>query len=137
MGRINIAGFALMLPGALGQSLLLGRSLFNHPRHVVPFRLIFVLLYAPGLLIWAISFCKVAPCGPKRFAQLLTIGMAWYSFNTLACELVWLLIPASRPQTYSAAIPHLLCYGSALSFIVLIRAARDARNYHATHPETV
>jgi hypothetical protein len=126
-----------MLPGTLGQSLLLGRSLFSHSRNIVPFGLIFVFLFAPGLLVWGISFCRVAPCGPKRFVQLLTIGMAWYSFNTLACELVWLIIPASHPHTYSAAIPHLLCYGSALSFIVLIRAARDARNYHATQPESV
>jgi len=131
MGRINIAGFALMLFGTLGQSLLLGRL-----TDVVPSWLTFALLFLPGLLVYAISFCQVAPCGPKRFAQLLIVAMIWYSFDTVACELVWLLTPTNRSHVYSAVIPHALCYGSTFSFILLIRAVRDARNYHATHPET-
>lgn len=131
MGKINIAGWTLAL-GAAGQARLLG-----HLIDKVPFWLIFVPLCVPWLLVYVISFCRVAPCGPGRFAQLLIIAMVWYSCNTIACELIWLLIPTSHPDAYSAAIPHLLCYGSAASFIVLIRAVRDARNYHANHPEPV
>ena len=131
MGKINIAGWVLA-PGAAGQALLLGHSIDK-----VPFWLIFVPLCVPWLLVYAISFCKVAPCGPGRFAQLLIIAMSWYSYNTLVCELVWLLVPKAHSHMYSAAIPHLLCYGSAASFIVLIRAVRDARNYRASHPEAV
>jgi hypothetical protein len=131
MGKINIAGWALLL-GALGQALLLG-----HLSDRVPSWLTLVPLAGPWLLVYVISFCRVAPCGPRRFAQILTFAMAWYSFNTLGCELVWLLFPTGRSHMYSAAIPHTLCYGSAVSFIVLIRAVRDARNYQMNHPETV
>lgn len=57
--------------------------------------------------------------------------MAWYSLDTFVCELVWLLSPTGRSEVIVAAIAHALCYGSAMSFIVLIRAVRDARNYRA------
>jgi hypothetical protein len=127
MGRINIAGWALFI-GAVGQALLLG-----HLTDRVPSWLVFVPLSGPWLLVYVISFCRVAPCGPHRFAQLLVIAMTWYSFNTFMCELVWLFHPTGRSRMYGAAIPHALCYGSAVSFIVLVRAVRDARNYRVTH----
>ena len=127
MGRVNIAGWALLF-GAVGQTLLLGHSIDR-----VPTWLVFVPLLGPWLLVYVISFCRVAPCGPGRFAQMLIIAMAWYSLNTLACELVWLLVPTGRSHIYGAAIPHALCYGSALSFIELIRAVRDLRKYQAHH----
>ena len=37
-----------------------------------------------------------------------------------------------RSDTIVAAIAHALCYGSAISFIVLIPAVRDARNHQTT-----
>jgi hypothetical protein len=131
MGKINVASWVLLL-GAVGQALLLG-----HLMDRVPHWLIFVPLYGPWLLAYVISFCRVAPCGPGRFAQLLIFAMAWYSFDAIACELVWLLVPASHSQIYSAVIPHALCWGSAFSFIVLIRGVRDAREYRFNHPELV
>ena len=123
MEWINIAAFALAF-GALGQALLLG-----HLTDRIPFWLVFIPLWMPGLLIYVISFCRVAPCGPRRFAQLLIVAMAWYSIDTVVCELLWLLIPSARSHTYSAAIPHTLCYGSAVSFMVLIRGVRIARTH--------
>ena len=131
MGRINIAGWGLAV-GAVGQALLLG-----HLSDRVPSWLIFVPSCGPWLLVYVISFCRVAPCGPGRFAQILIVAIAWYSINKFACELIWLLVPASRSQMYSAVIPHALCLGSAFSFIVLIRAVRDAREYRTNHPEAV
>jgi hypothetical protein len=131
MGRINIAGLALSL-GAVGQAVLLGHWIGRFPSWFI-----FVPLLGPFLLVYVISFCRVAPCGPGRFAQILIIAMAWYSFDTFVCELVWLLAPTGRSDMYGAAIAHALCYGSAVSFIVLIRAVRDALNYQANHPESV
>ena len=131
MGKINVASWALLL-GAVGQALLLGHSVDR-----VPHWLVDAPLFVPWLVVYVISFCRVAPCGPRRFAQILTAAMAWYSINTLVCELVWLLLPASRSQMYSAIIPHALCWGSALSFIVLTRGVRDARAYQTEHPEAV
>jgi hypothetical protein len=131
VGKINVASWALLL-GAVGHALLLGRLMDR-----VPHWLLFVPLFGPWLLGYVISFCRVAPCGPGRFAQILIVAIAWYSINTFACELIWLLVPASRSQMYSAVIPHALCLGSAFSFIVLIRAVRDAREYRTNHPEAV
>jgi hypothetical protein len=130
MGKINVASWALLL-GAVGQALLLG--LMDR----VPHWLVLVPLFGPWLLGYVISFCRIAPCGPGRFAQILIFAMAWYSVNAFVCELIWLLFPASRAQMYSAVIPHALCWGSTFSFIVLIRAVRDARDYRANHPEVV
>jgi hypothetical protein len=128
MGRVNIAGWALGF-GAVGQSLLLGHSIDR-----IPLWLILVPLCGPWLMVYVISFCRVAPCGPGRFAQILIVAMAWYSVDTLVCELVWLLVPTGRSQMYAPAIPHALCYGSAVGFTVLIHAVRDARNYQANRP---
>ena len=130
MGTINIAGWALLI-GAMGQALMLGGFI-----KTIPFWLIFVPLLGPWLLVYVISFCRVAPCGPRRFARLLTIAMTWYSTDTLVCESVWLFVPASHSHIYPAAIPHALSYGSAVSFIVLLRAVRDARKYATDHPES-
>ena len=129
MGKINVASWALLL-GAVGQALLLG-----HLMERVPHWLIDAPLFGPWLLLYVVSFCRVAPCGPGRFAQILIAGMAWYSFNSFVCELIWLFVPASRSQMYSAVIPHVLCWGSTFSFIVLIRGVRNAREYQTNNPE--
>lgn len=128
MGKINIAGWGLWF-GAIGQALLLydliGRA---------PYWFTYVALLGPWLLVFVISFCRVAPCGPARFAQILTLAMAWYSLDTLVCELVWLFVAKDKSHLYVAALAHALCYGSAATFTVLIRAVRDARNYQSNHP---
>jgi hypothetical protein len=129
MGRVNICGYVLGL-GAVGQSLLLGNAI-----HKVPFWVVFIPLLVPFLMVHVISFCRVAPCGPRRFAQILTIAMAWYIADTLVCQLVWGLIPAARSHVYSAIIPHVLAYACAGSFIILVRAVRDAQQYAIDHPE--
>lgn len=130
MGRINVAGYVLGL-GAVGQSLMVGNAI-----HKVPCWLIFITLLGPWLAVHVISFCRIAPCGPRRFAQILTIAMVWYAADTLVCELVWLLLPAARSHMYSAAVPHVLTYGCAVSFIIFGRAVRDARQYAVNHPES-
>jgi hypothetical protein len=127
MGRINVAGYGLAI-GAIGQALLL-----NALSHWFSAWLIFIPLLVPWLMVHVVSFCKVAPCRPRRFAQILSIAMAWYVFDALLCELIWLFIPTGRAIGLSAAIAHLLCYGSALCFIVLIHAVREARKYQAIH----
>jgi hypothetical protein len=132
MGRVNIMGYVLGL-GAVGQALMLGNAI----HHKVPEWLIFAPLLVPFVTVHIISFCRVAPCGPQRFAQILTFAMAWYVADTVVCELVWLLLPASRSRVYSAVIPHVLAYGCAVSFIALMRAVRDARQYAAEHPESI
>ena len=128
MGKINISAFGLAI-GAVGQSLLLGH-LFDR----LPHWLLLAPLLGPWLLVYVVSFCRVAPCGPGRFAQLLVIAFTWYSIDTVICELVWLLVPTSRSQMYSATIPHVLCYGGALTFLVLTRAVRSASNYRLNSP---
>ena len=123
MGKLNVAGWVLSL-GAVGQALLLGDFFGRFPSW-----LLFALLLGPWLLVYTISFCRVAPCGPSRFAQMLIAAMAWYSVDTIACELIWLRFPIHRLGLESALIAHALCYLSALSFIVLIRGVRQAREF--------
>jgi hypothetical protein len=126
MGRVNIVGLGLAL-GALGQGLLIG------PFHYkVLSWLVIATLAGPYLLVYPIPFCRVEPCGPGRFAQILVIAMVWYSIDTFVCELFWLLAPTGRTHDVPiAVIAHGLCYGSALGFIELRRAVRDARNFEA------
>ena len=131
MGKISVASWALLL-GAVGQALLLGPLLDK-----VPDWLIFAPLCGPWLIVYVISFCRVAPCGPGRFVQILIFSMAWYSFDAFVCEMIWLVVPASRSQMYGAVIPHALCLGGALSFIVLIGGVRHAREYQTNHTEAV
>ena len=130
MEKINISAFGLAF-GAVGQSLLLGHLLDRYPHWFA-----FAPLLGPWLLVYVISFCRVAPCTPSRFRQLLVIAMAWYSLDTVVCDLLWLLVPSSRSSNYSATIPHVLCYGCTLTFIVLIRAVRSAQSYQFEDPQS-
>lgn len=133
MGKINIAGYGLAV-GALGQTLLLSKVLQR-----LPSWFILVPLLGPWLLVHVISFCRVPPCGPRRFAQILIIAMTWYSLDTFVIdviEMMWILLP-TRPSDWSVTtIAHALCYGSVVSFIVLIPAAYNVENYEANHPGT-
>ena len=130
MGKINIASWVLGL-GAVGQTLMLGNTVKQ-----VPSWLVILPLLGPWLLIYVISLCRVAPCGRRRFAQLLKVAMVWYAADSIVCELVWCLVPSARSHIYSAVIPHLLTYGCAISFIVFLRAVRPAREYLDQQPES-
>jgi hypothetical protein len=131
VGRVNITGYVLGF-GAVGQCLMLGNVIRQ-----VPHWLIFTPLLVPFLIVHVISFCRVAPCGPRRWAQMLMFAMAWYIADTVVCELVWLLLPAARSHVYSAIIPHAIAYGCVVSFVVLVKAVRDARRYAVVHPENI
>ena len=130
MGKINVAAYGMAF-GAVGHGLLLGRRFGAFPTWPI-----FMLLLAPWMLAHAISFCRVAPCGPRRFALLLSIAIGWYSLNTLVCELLWVSAPTAAHRISDAVIAHAIAYGGAISFIVLIRAIRAARTFAARHPES-
>ena len=80
LGGINVASYGLMV-GAAGQALLY-RRVFTH----VPNGLILGVLFLPWLTVFTISFCKAAPCGPRRFRHLLTGAMCGYALATLFAE---------------------------------------------------
>jgi hypothetical protein len=130
MGKINVAAYGMAL-GTLGQALMLARRPGAYPSWAM-----FLLLLGPWILVHLISFCKVPPCGPKRFAQILSISMWWYSFDTLCCELLWVFAPTSTSRLSVAVFAHAFAYGGATSFIVLIRAVRAARTFAENRPET-
>jgi len=123
MGRINVAGWGLMF-GAVGQAVLL------HTRFSkVPFWMFYVPLFTPWLLVYTISFCRVAPCGPRRFAQILMLSMVWYSINTLLSELSWLFVRTAPSPVFLVVLPHALIAIGACSFFVLVPAVRMAREH--------
>jgi hypothetical protein len=123
LGFINVAGYGLAF-GSIGQALLLAP---RFPK--LPFWMIYLLLLTPWLIIHAASFCSVAPCGPRRFHQILTVAVSWYALNTLLAELLHVSRSSIPPPKYPAAIPHLIICGGAISFAVLIRAVIEIRRY--------
>ena len=122
-GLINVAGYGLAL-GSVGQALLI---VLGFPK--VPFWMLYVPLLIPWLLVHVISFSRAAPCGPRRFYQILLVAMSWYAINTLVAEVSYFALEVAPPR-YPVAIPRLLIIcGGAISFPVLIRAVRGIRRY--------
>jgi hypothetical protein len=130
MGKINVAAYGMAL-GTIGQALLLARRFGAFPSWAL-----FLPLLGPWILVHVISFCRVAPCGPKRFAHILISSMWWYSFDTLVCELLWMFAPTGNSRFADAVVAHAFAYGGAISFIALIRAVREARTFAENHPES-
>ena len=129
MGKINVAAYGMAL-GVIGQSLLLAPR-FGHVSLWA-----FLPLLGPWLLAHVISFCRVAPCGPRLFALLLSASMWWYLLDTLVCELLWMLAPTAASRVPLAVIAHAIAYGGASSFMVLVRTVREARTFAENHPES-
>jgi hypothetical protein len=127
-GVINLAGYGLPL-GAVGQNLLIGSGF---PR--VSSAMVLIYLFIPWFLVHVISFCRQAPCGPRRFYQILIVAMSWYAVNTFVAEASCFAFAVSPPR-YSVAIPQLMIVcGLAISFPVLIRAVRRIRQYEVSLP---
>jgi hypothetical protein len=123
LGMINISSFGLWV-GSVGQALLLTSSF-----PAVPLWVVYIPLLGPWILVFVLSFCQVAPCGPRRFYQILMAAMCWYVFNTLVAELAHLPRGAVEPPNYPIGVPHLIILAGAISFVVLIRAVIQIRRY--------
>jgi hypothetical protein len=115
MGAINIAGWGLLF-GAGGQALFL---VYLFPN--LPGKILFAVLLIPWLAVYTISFCRVAPCGPRAFRRILIFAMGWYTAATLLAEILCFIRRPVPHGPYSLIVPRVLMYFGALTFIVFVR----------------
>jgi hypothetical protein len=91
MNQLSIASWGLFI-GASGQGVFYG-YLFPH----LATWIVTGISLLPGLIVFVISFCKVAPFGPRPFRYCLVFAMRWYAAVTLLAEALYLLTrPAAR-----------------------------------------
>jgi hypothetical protein len=125
MSKLSIASWGLAL-GSLGQLGLLGRFM-SHGGWA--FRVIPVFVFLPWLTVYAISFCKQPPFGPRPFRYCLIFAMSWYAFITLVAETLSTLAQPVVLGGFPITAARALTYLGAISFVVLIQACVAIRRY--------
>ena len=128
MGRLHTASWGLLL-GAIGQAIL-----FSALDLRLPSRIVFAALLPPWLTVYAISFCRQAPFGPRRFRHCLIFAMSWYATMTLAAETLPMFFHTAPIGHLSTTAGRALTYLGALSFIVFIRTCLLLRRYETSTP---
>lgn len=126
MGIINLTSWSLLI-GALGQALFFGYLFPDFSDKAV-----FGFLAIPWFAVYAISFCRVAPCGPRAFRLILTIAMCWYAVVMVLAETLRLIMHPSPHGHYSLLLPRVLMYSGLLGCIVLARFCRVLRHHEAS-----
>jgi hypothetical protein len=116
MSTLNVASWGLLI-GALGQCVLYS-SLFQH----LPQWLVLIPLLPPWLMVYVISFCRQAPCGPLRFRQFLLFAMCWYAATSLIADAMTVLTHPFPRGHLSLTVGRVFMYAGGLTFIVFIRA---------------
>lgn len=116
MGKLNIASLGLFF-GALGQAGLYGNLLPQLPAWAI-----MAPLFLPWLTVYTISFCKVAPFGPRPFRNCLLFAICWYAVMTVIAEILLFVFHPAPQGHFPVFVARILTYVAALSFIVLIRA---------------
>jgi hypothetical protein len=116
MSRLHVASWSLLI-GAVGQCVL-----FNALVPEVPSWIIFCALLPPWMTIYAISFCRQAPFGPRRFRLCLIFAMWWYAIMALVAETLHLLMRPAPCKHFPNALAHALTFAGALSFIIFIKS---------------
>jgi hypothetical protein len=125
MNRLHMTSWGLLV-GAMGQC-----ALFNALLPRLPSWIVFGALLPPWLMVYAISFCRQAPFGPRRFRQFLIFAMGWYALMTLTAEGLHLYIHPAPYGHFPNTLAHGLTFFGALSFVVLIRVCRQLSRLEA------
>jgi hypothetical protein len=125
MSRLHIASWGLLV-GAAGQCALYSALVPHFPSWVF-----WVVLLPPWLTVYAISFCKQPPFGPRRFRHCLIFAMCWYAVATLLVEILHLLFQPAPLGHFPNILARSLMYAGALSFIVFVRTCTVLRSYEA------
>ena len=116
MGKLHIASWGLLL-GAMGQAGLYMNLLPQRPTWAI-----MAPLALPWLTVYTISFCKVAPFGPRPFRNCLLFAMCWYAVLTIIAEILLFIFHPAPQGHFPVFVARILTYVAALSFIVLIRS---------------
>ena len=123
MNQLSIASWGLFI-GAIGQGVFYA-YLFPH----LPKWIVTGISLLPGLIVFVISFCKVAPFGPRPFRYCLVFAMCWYTGVTLLAETSYLLTHPAASKYFSIIAARVLTYLGLLSFIVFFRVVFALRRY--------
>ena len=87
------------------------------------------VLLLPWLIVNAISFCKIPPCGPRSFRRCLLIVMCWYALVCIVAEGIEFFIPNLPEGKVSLTVMRILMYFGVLSFIPFTYAYVAFRRY--------
>ena len=123
MNQLSIASLGLFI-GAIGQGVFYG-YLFPH----LPMWIVTGISLFPWLIVFVISFCKVAPFGPRPFRYCLVFAMCWYTVVTLLAETLYLLTRPAASKHFSIIVARVPTYLGLLSFIVFVRVVFALRRY--------
>jgi hypothetical protein len=123
MNRLSIASLGLFI-GAIGQGAFYG-CVFPHRSA----RIVVGISLLPWLMVFVISFCRVAPFGPRPFRYCLVIAMCWYTVVTLLAEALFLLTRPAANEHFSIIVARVLMYLGFLSFVVFLRIVVVLRRY--------
>jgi hypothetical protein len=115
MNQMSIASWGLFI-GAIGQEVFYG-YLFPH----LATWIVTGISLLPWLTVFVISFCGVAPFGPRRFRYSLVFAMCWYTVVTLLAEILYLLTRPAASKNFSIIVARVSTYLGFLSFIVFVR----------------
>ena len=134
MGKLNVASFGLFVC-AIGHWVFYG-CLFPHLRermvNVPLLRIAFVPLLLPWFIVFAISFCRRPPFGPRLFRRSLMLAMASYLFFGILVEILHLVIRSAPAENCSFTLARIPMYVGASSFIVFIRACVQLKRIERT-----
>lgn len=133
MNQLSIASWGLLI-GAFGQGVFYG---YLFPRS--PIWIVTGISFIPWLIVFVISFCRVAPFGPRPFRYCLVFAMCWYTFVTLLAETLYLLTRSAASKHFSVIVARVPTYLGLVSFIVFGRVVFALRRYerennHLTSP---
>jgi hypothetical protein len=125
MNRLSIASLGLFI-GAIGLGAFYG-YLFPH----LPTWIVTGISLLPCLMVFVISFCKVAPFGLRPFRYCLVFAMCWYTVATLLAEVLYLLTRPAASKHFSIIVARVPMYLGLLSFIVFVRVVFALRRHES------
>src|SRR5262249_49729034 len=121
LGGLNIKSFGLAF-GAVGLSWFYGR-LFP----ALGSGVMLGLLMIPWIVLYAITFTRVSPCGPRCF-RIVLLGVAgMYLALVVGAEIIQLLLHLPADGAYPLSVARAFMYFGCLTLIPVVRAYRQVQ----------
>jgi len=96
----------------------------------LPHWVVAALVFVPWLTVFTISFCNVAPFGPRLFRRCLIFAISWYAAITLIAEALYFALHPPPSGHFPLSIARVLMYAfGILSTVVFVRACNSLRRY--------
>ena len=127
LGNLYLFGLSLAV-GATGLQWFYVRAF-----SAAPSWLIWTVLFLPWLTIHVITFCKVAPFGPRPFRRCLLLVVGAYALLIVGAEDIQAVRHLPTDGVFSLTLARVLMYIGCISFIPFARAYLALRNSEATN----